>query len=309
MRTKIEKALPFLRCPQTHVELTLKNSMLMGEGCEYKVSPDGIPKFAEQLCSEEGKIQEKHYDAVSDTYIKNLNYPHTREYLSYLDSVLVRAVKSNNLGVVGEICCGTGEAFNLFKGDVKFGIGVDVSMNMLRGANKNHEDEKLLFIQGDAVKLPLANAVFDNVFCLGGIHHVNNRIALFGEIERVLKSGGRFIWREPVDDFIIWRMIRAIIYKLSPHLDDKTEQPLRYESTKICLKEAGLKLDSWNTYGFFGFCFFMNSDVLVFNRLFKYIPKIRSIVRAFIKLDNMILNNPLMRNTGLQAVGIATKLK
>jgi len=53
----------------------------------------------------------------------------------------------------------------------------------------------------------------------------------------------------------------------------------------------------------------MNSDVLVFNRLFKYIPKIRSIVRAFIKLDNMILNNPLMRNTGLQVVGIATKLK
>ena len=71
----------------------------------------------------------------------NINYPHTQEYLAYLDNILISTVTRKKLGIVGEICCGTGEAFNLFKNDVDFGIGLDVSMNMLRGANKNHNSE------------------------------------------------------------------------------------------------------------------------------------------------------------------------
>jgi hypothetical protein len=40
-------------------------------------------------------------------------------------------------------------------------------------------------------------------------------------------------------------------------------------------------LTSWKTYGFLGFCLLMNSDVLIFNRLFRFIPGIRAITRAF----------------------------
>lgn len=307
MKNNIEEKLSLLCCPKTHKSLKLIDNILSSDEFDYVISEDGIPQFAKEFCSEEAKIQAEHYDTISKAYIENLHYPHTQEYLSYLDDVLIKNTNNEELGNVAEVCCGTGEAMALFKKHVNTGVGIDVSMNMLRGANDKHKEEKLIFIQGDATKLPLSSSSFDNVFCLGGIHHVNDRDTLFSEIQRVLKPGGKFIWREPVDDYFIWRLIRSVIYKISPYLDDDTEQPLRRGSTEESLKKAGLNIELWNTYGFLGFCLFMNSDVLIFNRLFRYIPKIRSIVRLFIKLDELILNNRVMTGKGLQVIGIANK--
>jgi SAM-dependent methyltransferase len=142
---------------------------------------------------------------------------------------------------------------------------------------------------------------------LGGIHHVNDRAALFGEIARILKPGGRFYFREPVSDFMPWLALRAIIYRISPTLDHLTERPLRYEETAPYLTGAGLRLSSWRTYGFIGFCLLMNSDVLIFNRLFRFIPGIRGITRAFTRLDDWVTSRRNWTRRGLQVVGVAEK--
>ena len=73
------------------------------------------------------------------------------------------------------------------------------------------------------------------------------------------------------------------------------------------LEQAGLTVTHWKTYGFFGFCIFMNSDVLVFNRLFRFIPGIRAITRAAVKLDDLTIRAPGMSRAGLQLVAVATK--
>ena len=91
-------------------------------------------------------------------------------------------------------------------------------------------------------------------------------------------------------------------------LDEKTEKPLRYKETKKQLVDNGFKLEKWNTFGFFGFCLFMNSDVLFVNRFFRFIPKIRSIVKFFIKIDHFITNLSLFRNRGLIVIGYAKKV-
>ena len=80
----------------------------------YAIDENGIPLFAEEFCSTAATIQQQHYDRVADAYTTNLAYPHTQEYMSYLDRVLRDAVGEDGLGVCGEICCGTGEAFALF---------------------------------------------------------------------------------------------------------------------------------------------------------------------------------------------------
>jgi SAM-dependent methyltransferase len=142
---------------------------------------------------------------------------------------------------------------------------------------------------------------------LGGIHHVNNRVSLFGEVARVLKPGGRFIFREPVSDFFLWRWIRAVIYRASPMLDHRTERALLCRETTGSLRQAGFEIKHWTTHGFIGFCLFMNSDVLFFNRFFRFIPGITVIARGAAEFDKWALKLPGLSQVGLQVVGVAVR--
>ena len=73
------------------------------------------------------------------------------------------------------------------------------------------------------------------------------------------------------------------------------------------LESCELRCESWSTHGFLGFCVFMNSDVLVFNRLFRFVPGIRQITRLSTRLDQWTLALPGLGRAGLQVVGVAVK--
>ena len=305
---KLADILPLLRCPQSGEPLKQQGNKLISVSGEhvYRIDDAGIPLFAEQLCSEEASIQKKHYDQIADAYTANLQYPHTIVYMSYLDNALKQVIPSE-LGTCAEICCGTGEAISLFKNQIAKGIGVDISSSMLRKGRSSINSPHLYFTQGDATQLPLQSAAFDSVIMLGGIHHVPDRKKLFAEIYRILKPGGVFIWREPVSDFWLWKLLRSIIYKLSPMLDHSTERPLTYNETVPVLNNEGFIVKEWKTYGFIGFCLLMNSDVLIFNRYFRFIPGIRAITRGFTHFDSLCTKLPGLQQAGLQVVGRAVK--
>ena len=302
-------AIALLRCPISGLALEQQGDSLVTTDGEhhYSITAEGIPLFAEQFCSPDARAQQAHYDKLADTYVTNLGYPHTQEYMAFLDRTLLDVIHPASLETVAEICCGRGEAFQLLGDRIGRGVGVDVSVSMLKVAAAEHDAERHCLVQGDATRLPLADNGFDSVFMLGGIHHVNDRQALFAEIARILKPGGRFYFREPVSDFFLWRWIRAVIYRLSPALDHETERPLLHGQTVPVLEQRGLRCESWSTHGFLGFCVFMNSDVLVFNRLFRFVPGIRAITRLSTQLDQWILALPGLGNAGLQVVGVAVK--
>ena len=296
-----------LACPRTGESLAQREGELVnrsGTG-RYRIARSGIALFAEEFLGDEARRQQLHYDRVAHAYIENLTYPHTQEYAAYLDRELIAEFDAGNLGRVAEICCGRGEAFRLLEQRVLVGVGLDVSERMLEAA---HADlPRFTFIQGDATRLPLADGVLDAVVMLGGVHHVNDRAALFAGIYRVLKRGGRFYFREPLSDFFPWRFLRAIIYRLSPGLDYATERPLLRSETVPPLERAGFRMRTWRSLGFFGFCLFMNSDILMFNRLFRFFPGIRAITRAAVRLDDWTVKIPWLRNSGLQVIGVAEK--
>ncbi len=304
-----ESFLELLQCPATGKPLRkIMNGLTIddSEQC-YPVSASDIPLFAERYCSEDAVRQKEHYERIALDYLSNLGYAHTREYMRYLDDAITNALGAKDLGTCAEICCGSAEAFQLLEPRIRQGIGVDISLSMLESAKRNISSENFLFVQADATSLPIRNSVLDNVVIFGGIHHVNDREGLFREVFRVLKPGGSFYWREPVSDFMIWRLLRAIIYRMSPTLDHETEQPLQYLETRLSLENAGLELKHWKTYGFFGYCFLMNSDVLVFNRLFRFIPGISALTRLAAKMDDFMVRFPGMRRNGLIVVGSAKK--
>lgn len=305
----LEDILPLLRCPVSGEDVVLRDGRVVARsgGAGYEIDPSGVVKFAETSLSDDAKVQQRHYDKIASAYLANLGYPHTREYMEFLDRALRHVTADAGAGRVAEICCGKGEAFQLLGEFLECGVGVDISLSMLKAAVSIHDPARIHFVQGDATNPPLRSGVFDSVFMLGGIHHVNDRDALFAEVARILKPGGRFYFREPVNDFILWRMIRSFIYRVSSGLDHETEAPLRYCDTVAALNRAGLKLETWNTHGFLGFCLFMNSDILVFNRLFRFVPGIRTLTRWSARLDEMIVSLPGLHRAGLQVVGCAAK--
>lgn len=305
----IQSALDLLRCPSDGEALVAAEDELVTVSgrFHYRLNAAGVPLFAETPFSTDGEKQRVHYDRVAAAYVANLTYPHTQEYVAYLDRLTLEAAGTSDLGTTAEICCGRGEALDLFGRRIKRYVGVDISENMLSAAVSGCRHPDAHFIQGDATRLPLADSVFDTVTMLGGIHHVRARAALFSEIARVLKPGGLFLYREPVSDFFLWRAMRALIYRLSPALDHTTERPLRFEETVPVLASVGLEPALYRTCGFLGFCVFMNSDVLVVNRWLRFLPGIRAITRSAAAFDDRLLALPGMKRAGLQVIGTARK--
>ena len=249
--------------------------------------------------------QRRHYDRVAEAYAANLTYPHTQEYMRYLDAEFVALMPPGRLGTVVELCCGTGEGYARLADKAEFAVGLDVSIEMLKRARKLHSNLRL--VQGDATALPMRDGCADVVVIHGGIHHVPNRLDLFREIKRILKPGGRLYFYEPVDDFWLWRGIRKLVYRLSPGLDHLTEEPLRKARTGQELTAAGLRLVAWNTRGLLGFCLFMNSDILIFNRAFQFVPGIRAITRSACRLDDWLIRRDALKGCGLIALGCAER--
>ncbi|MBV8736492.1 MAG: class I SAM-dependent methyltransferase [Alphaproteobacteria bacterium] len=302
--------LEVLRCPRTGQHLLFEQDMLTTPDRRhtYRLSSSGIPLFGEQFCSTDAAKQQSHYDQLAPTYIANLNYPHTIEYAACLDRALFRLIEGVSLKLVGEICCGRGLALQLIGDRIGCGIGVDISQNMLEAGIKDHTAHpNIIFVQGDATALPLSDNVFDAIFICGGVHHVNDRRALFSEVFRVLKPGGHFFFREPCNDFALWRAIRKLVYRLSPALDHATERPLQFEETVPVLQDVGFGAVIYDRHGFLGFCLLMNSDVLVFNRAFRFLPGIRTLVKLAAGFDEWFVHLPHMNRAGLQVVGCSTK--
>lgn len=301
--------LEWCRCPNTKQPLLHGSGQLVNESLSerYPITPSGIPLFAQQPSTRDAARQQQHYDRVSDAYLENMTYPHSREYIAYLDRALLEQAAAAPMERVLDVCCGSGEGLSLFKDRIQQGVGVDISRAMLEAGRRSLPADRFSFIQADATQLPFRDDCFDTVMTFGGVHHVNNRHGLFSEIQRVLKPGGHFLWREPVNDFLPWRMLRAIIYRLSPSLDEETEHPVRWSDTVPVLDDVGLELVSWRTYGFIGFCLLMNSDILLFNRAFRFVPGIRGFTRFMAALDDRVTSLPGLKGAGLQVVGLARK--
>lgn len=118
-------------------------------------------------------------------------YNRTRSADTYITGRFYAALRSPREGRSLDIGCGTGNyTIALQSKGVDF-VGIDPSTNMLAVASGQHNsiDWRL----GAAEAIPALDGEFENAIAMLTIHHWSNRLKAFGEINRVLKPGGRIV--------------------------------------------------------------------------------------------------------------------
>lgn len=136
-------------------------------------------------------MAEKHYDRnyLSDT-MKILHGVKHKSY-TYFDAV-------PHGGTIADVGCGTGQDVlnmaRIFDGNCLRFIGIDHDANMIdKEKEKVETDNRVAFVVGDALHLPLGDLEADGIRMERLVQHIADPMALFTEVYRVLKGGGRAV--------------------------------------------------------------------------------------------------------------------
>ncbi|NJK95598.1 MAG: methyltransferase domain-containing protein [Bacteroidetes bacterium] len=123
----------------------------------------------------------------------------------------------------GEVCvdigCGSGaDVFRMATeaGDMGFAFGVDTSGEMIQKAFKTAENSGITnvdFIHSEIKHIRLGSNLADLIISDCSINLDDNKKAVWAEIYRILKKGGRFV----VSDFYITSNERGVIPDTQPH--------------------------------------------------------------------------------------------
>lgn len=103
-------------------------------------------------------------------------------------------------------------------------IGLDPSVGLLAVGQQRLGPSPVL--AGSALELPFADGSLDFVYTIGVLHHLPGREAqqvALGEIERVLKPGGRFLVHESNPRNPLFRFYMGYLFPILKSIDEGTE--------------------------------------------------------------------------------------
>jgi len=121
-------------------------------------------------------------------------------------------------------------------------VAQDIFNERLQPAQKFGNYPGVEFIASDVLHLPFHDESFDLCMAFGLLHHIPNLQDAFSEIARVLKVGGKFIFRDPyAGNPAIW-----LKFKFSEF--SQNEFPLFKRKIKRAIALAGLHIKHLNRF-------------------------------------------------------------
>ena len=126
--------------------------------------------------------------------------------------LLIESAGIHNGSKVLEIGSGPGHVADLMVQAGASVTGIDFSANMVDVARSRFP--QITFRQADAEKLPFEAETFDAVVANFVVHHLARPEVVFREVNRVLKSGGRFafaVWGAPEEQSSIGAFFGAVV--------------------------------------------------------------------------------------------------
>jgi ubiquinone/menaquinone biosynthesis C-methylase UbiE len=111
---------------------------------------------------------------------------------------LIQPLHLNNESFVLEVACGSGGPAMFLAESTGCRIyGVDSNENAIQTARK--QNSQIRFEVADANReLPFEKGKFDAIVCMDAVNHLSNRLKMLREWYRLLKTGGRFLFTDPI---------------------------------------------------------------------------------------------------------------
>jgi ubiquinone/menaquinone biosynthesis C-methylase UbiE len=145
-------------------------------------------------------IEGEHYDWVTHPRRLEKIFHRLREQET---AKLYRKFKSGS--TILDAGCGTGLISRSLNGTV---VGLDINVWNLERARVHAP--QVNFIAGDIENLPLTDGKFDTIVCTETLEHLKQPEKAIGELDRVLKPGGRLIGSVP-HRHVIWNMRKFLL--------------------------------------------------------------------------------------------------
>ncbi len=132
--------------------------------------------------NEEYKYLSKHYDIIETL-------------MGRVRDRITKVVIEGKYSKVLDVCCGTGSQASKIAGEGICVVGIDLSEDMLKVANKKKQ-KNLLFIQGDATRIPIKDKSFDCVTIQLALHEKNSfeQKKIIKEMKRTVNKNGILIF-------------------------------------------------------------------------------------------------------------------
>ena len=190
--------------------------------------------------------------------------------------------------------CGKNAVCLVFRG--AHVVAVDISEELVSTARRRFAahslSDRARLVVGSAHALPLADASIDVIFGNAVLHHLDLSRAVV-EIDRVLRPGGRAVFREPVQNSPVLRRLRQAIPLRFGHISP-FERPL----TSRALTEFASRLGPHDCRLF----------SLPHVRLSRLLPLVRDHDAPLYRLDRLLLRRvPALRPYAGNAVVAVTK--
>lgn len=117
---------------------------------------------------------------------------------------LASAIEINNKDIV-EIGCGRGGGLSYITNNFSpaSAMGIDMDKLAISFCNRNYTLDNLSFLQGDAQNLSLENNSCDVVVNVESSHRYPNMEAFLGEVSRILRPNGYFLYTDFLYDYEI----------------------------------------------------------------------------------------------------------
>ena len=189
---------------------------------------------------------------LKDRFAHIWRYPALRRLLGQLEGHLAASAGKHVL----DLGCGRGERSVDLLGRGARVSGIDISSVYVAEAEAaaraaGHADDRFDFVAGDAHHLPYPDGAFDLVVGDGILHHLDLPVAL-AEVHRVLKPGGRALFREPLLDNPLLKVFRA----LTPKARTDDELPLSREDLRRIADSGDWEVES-------AYCGFVSAPVAI----------------------------------------------
>lgn len=215
------------------------------------------------------------------------------QYHRHWNARICRIARLDRGALVLDLGCGTGILFSDLAARGYRVVGLDVSPDMLL-ASRNRVPE-VARLCADGGRIPVDDSTFDAVVCRGSIHHMPDAQTTLREIARVLKRGGRLIFSEPSNDFILNRAARRLMYAVNREFH-RQDEAFRRNRIIPLLEDVGLEIEYSRGFGFLAYVFAGFPDKL---GILGKMPGNGAITRCLIAVDTLLEALPYINRLAL----------